>query len=396
MDLMSQCNRYRPFVRSLLWCLVLLAVPVAVWAGDRQQTRAALAGYTAHPALHGAQVSCLVYEVSAGEPEELFALSPDRPQIPASQMKLVVSAYALDRWGPDFAFDTEVWSAEEPGDDGRLGGDLYVVGSADPETGGSLYVDLARQLRERGVKRIEGEILGVRPGRAEERDLGLKGAKRLHTALGREGIIATGEPGTASEAQRGVLLASHQGRSLSEWLRAMNKPSDNRKAELLLQSVLTYFAPGHQADFLLERWKEKGLAVAGCYLADGSGYSRQSRLTARFVTDLLLWALEEPERGEVLYASLPVAGEDGTLAGRIKQLPPGVRVIAKTGTLPGVSCLSGYVEVAGEPQVVFSILMNELGCSRSRARRIQDQMAIILGRWAVEQDAPPQAGVGVS
>jgi D-alanyl-D-alanine carboxypeptidase/D-alanyl-D-alanine-endopeptidase (penicillin-binding protein 4) len=370
----------------------LLVAPVCVRAGDLAETRSTLAGYAVHPSLRGAQVACVVYDLHEDEPEEILALLPDEPLIPASVMKMVISASAVDLWGADFEFDTSVWAARKPDSGGKLRGDLYVMGSASPEAGTTVYSYLARKLRSAGVQTVEGDVLGLRPVRAGDHDSGLRGAQGLHSALGKVGITSTGPAGSATRGEAGALLARHEGRSLRDYLRLMNKPSDNQKADQLLESLLTYFAPDQEAGFLLSAWEDHGLPVDGCQIEDGSGYSRANRLTARFVAELLVWLADEEKKGEALYQSLPVAGVDGTLEGRMPGLPEGARVVAKTGTLPQVSCLSGYVEVAGEKWLAFSILMNEFSCSRTQARHVQDQMGVVLARYAREQYDEEDAG----
>lgn len=97
----------------------------------------------------------------------LYALNEDRLFLPASNLKLFTAALALDRLGPDYRFRTRVLL--EPS------GDLVLVGSGDPSLSGRLYPyrkdtppgppldpieDLAAQIVARGVRRIEGDILG--------------------------------------------------------------------------------------------------------------------------------------------------------------------------------------------------------------------------------------------
>jgi D-alanyl-D-alanine carboxypeptidase/D-alanyl-D-alanine-endopeptidase (penicillin-binding protein 4) len=80
-----------------------------------------------------------------------------------------------------------------------------------------------------------------------------------------------------------------------------------------------------------------------------------------------------------LYDSLPIAGRDGTLDNRMRHGRARGRCHAKTGTLTGVSALSGYCRTRGGRTVVFSILMNRVNVTG--ARRIQDRMAQALAGW---------------
>jgi D-alanyl-D-alanine carboxypeptidase/D-alanyl-D-alanine-endopeptidase (penicillin-binding protein 4) len=77
--------------------------------------------------------------------------------------------------------------------------------------------------------------------------------------------------------------------------------------------------------------------------------------------------------------ALPVAGRDGTLDDRMNSGPARGRCRAKTGTIAGVSTLSGYCRARSGDRLVFSFLMN--GVSTSGARRLQDRMAQALARY---------------
>jgi D-alanyl-D-alanine carboxypeptidase/D-alanyl-D-alanine-endopeptidase (penicillin-binding protein 4) len=94
----------------------------------------------------------------------------------------------------------------------------------------------------------------------------------------------------------------------------------------------------------------------------------------------LLDGMREQTGFEAFYRSLPVAGRDGTLNGRMRHGAAAGRCRGKTGTLTGVSALSGYCTTRGGRTVVFSILMNRAGNLYS-ARAIQDRMVVALARW---------------
>jgi D-alanyl-D-alanine carboxypeptidase/D-alanyl-D-alanine-endopeptidase (penicillin-binding protein 4) len=96
-----------------------------------------------------------------------------------------------------------------------------------------------------------------------------------------------------------------------------------------------------------------GLAAEEFRVADGSGFSRSNRVAAAAITRLL-----QRLAGEKIFVdSLAVAGVDGSLR-RAQDLPEG-RILGKTGTLAGVSALSGYVTGSqGGPSLAFSILVN--------------------------------------
>jgi D-alanyl-D-alanine carboxypeptidase/D-alanyl-D-alanine-endopeptidase (penicillin-binding protein 4) len=109
--------------------------------------------------------------------------------------------------------------------------------------------------------------------------------------------------------------------------------------------------------------------TAGLVARDGSGLSRENLVSARTLYGALQALRDEPLLVEAL-----AAGGDGTLRRRYRDLGPRVR--AKTGTIRGVSTLSGYVTGREGDRYVFVILAN--GASVARARRLQDLIVIAL------------------
>ena len=80
-----------------------------------------------------------------------------------------------------------------------------------------------------------------------------------------------------------------------------------------------------------------------------------------------------------LLASLPVGGIDGTLAARFTQPPCRGRIIAKTGHLHGVSCLSGYVlDEQRRARIAFSILVNRFRGPPTAAKDLQEALCRLL------------------
>jgi D-alanyl-D-alanine carboxypeptidase/D-alanyl-D-alanine-endopeptidase (penicillin-binding protein 4) len=111
---------------------------------------------------HGA-TGVLVVDAATGE--ELIAVAADEPLNPASNVKLISTATVLDLLGPDYRFATRVLGAV-PGADGGVETGIYVRGTFDPTLDGDAIADLVRQLQERGVRQIAGDVVvGARRGR---------------------------------------------------------------------------------------------------------------------------------------------------------------------------------------------------------------------------------------
>lgn len=105
----------------------------------------------------GATISALVIEAATGRVR--FARDPDRALNPASNTKLLTAAAALSLLGPSARFTTTV-RGPAPDTQGRVAGDIVLVGGGDPSlSSGDLYT-LAQELRARGVRRVDGDLLG--------------------------------------------------------------------------------------------------------------------------------------------------------------------------------------------------------------------------------------------
>ncbi|MCU1236610.1 MAG: D-Ala-D-Ala carboxypeptidase, partial [Candidatus Solibacter sp.] len=127
----------------------------------------------ASPAARTAFWGIQIVDLASGK--ALYELNPDHYFVPASNAKLFSTALALTRLGPDYTFQTRVTADATPDAQGRIAGDLRLVGGGDPNlsaraipyrmgpiTGNPLAAieDLADQLVSRGVRRVAGDIVG--------------------------------------------------------------------------------------------------------------------------------------------------------------------------------------------------------------------------------------------
>jgi D-alanyl-D-alanine carboxypeptidase/D-alanyl-D-alanine-endopeptidase (penicillin-binding protein 4) len=149
--------------------------------------------------------------------------------------------------------------------------------------------------------------------------------------------------------------------SVAQDITVTNKISQNLHAELLLRLLGKVFASEgsfEQGTRVVRQFMvNAGVDDKDFFLYDGSGMSPDDRIAPRAFTTLLAYASRQPW-GEGWRASLPVAGVDGTLAGRFKDSPLKGRLWAKTGTLNEVNALSGYLTAASGKTLAFSILVN--------------------------------------
>ena len=227
-------------------------------------------------------------------------------------------------------------------------------------------------------------------------------AELFREALRERGIAVEGEAQTRDarsetaarfDPQSAVELASVQSKTLGEIARSTNKESINLYAELILRTLgkeRGAMAPdpdSHRnstrgddeaATAVIRLWLNRaGIPTDGLSLHDGSGLSRLDLVTPE-VTARLLAAIAGTASASVFRDSLPIAGRDGTLGGRLRDSAG--RIQAKTGTLTYTNSLSGYVRTAGDEPLVFSIICNNETAEGSSTRVI-DEIARLLASY---------------
>ena len=349
------------------------------------------------------ETSLLVIDLASGE--TLAEMNADKPLIPASIMKCVTTATLLSRLDEDANFHTEVYLTG-PIRDGELEGNVIVVGSGDPslnsrhvEGGKDICREIGSALADRGVVSIKGRIVvdeGIWDGPAippswmsgdlphaygtgshglnfEDNASGSRSVSnpaavfdaRLRSALADRGIAIEGE--SIRERER-TLLVDHVSVPLDEIMRSCMMRSDNQYAEALLRSYAV--ASGHKgstekaASMEKDYWRKHKAPMSGVNIIDGSGLSRQNRVTARFMAHILSERSENP-----YYASFfPLAGQEGTLRNFLVDTPLEGYVALKTGSMKGIQCYAGYkLDDDYAPTHIIVVMMNDLG-NRTSAR----------------------------
>jgi D-alanyl-D-alanine carboxypeptidase/D-alanyl-D-alanine-endopeptidase (penicillin-binding protein 4) len=192
------------------------------------------------------------------------------------------------------------------------------------------------------------------------------------------------------DPQKSIELAYVSSQPLSAIVRKTNKESNNLYAELLLRTIgkeRGATAPDPDAKKNSERgddeagvavvksWLgQKGISTRGLAIHDGSGLSRLDLVTPES-TARLLAAIAQTNGSATFRDSLPIAGRDGTLGGRLKSLEG--RIVAKTGTLTYVHSPSGYAATPNSDGRVFSIFCNDATSDRGTVALI-DQIAVVI------------------
>jgi len=162
---------------------------------------------------------------------------------------------------------------------------------------------------------------------------------------------------------------------LAEVIRDINKYSNNVMAQ---QLFLTLSLPARDPNGQLESgvatqaasrdvvrrwWKERIGTDDAPLLDNGSGLSRQDRISAQALARLLQTAYRSPWMPELM-ASLPIAGVDGTVKDR-RALPEGSAHL-KTGSLRDISAVAGYVLAASGKRYVVVAIANHPNAKAAR------------------------------
>jgi serine-type D-Ala-D-Ala carboxypeptidase/endopeptidase (penicillin-binding protein 4) len=183
------------------------------------------------------------------------------------------------------------------------------------------------------------------------------------------------------------VLVIHQSPPLTEIIEQTNKLSQNLYAELLFRTLGAVFGregSTKEARSVMEETLETMRIKKGSLsIHDGSGLSRLNLVSPRHVCQLLAYMAHHPYFND-FYRSLPAAGKDGTLVGRLRTRDSERQIRAKTGTLTHVAALSGYIESGQQGLIAFSILSNNSVKSGAEVRALQDRVCQKITDLALE------------
>lgn len=173
-------------------------------------------------------------------------------------------------------------------------------------------------------------------------------------------------------------LFVYESAPLRDVLTAMLKPSQNQIAEILLKTLGLERAGVGRADsgsaVVARQLLAWGAQPDGFVLRDGSGLSRYDYLTPETIIHTLA-AIRHDTAFAAFYDGLPIAGVDGTIAGRMRGTPAQGNVHAKTGYVANARSLSGYVTTADGRTLIFSALCNNWTVPVRDVEQVQDAIA---------------------
>ncbi|MCX6138990.1 MAG: D-alanyl-D-alanine carboxypeptidase/D-alanyl-D-alanine-endopeptidase [Ignavibacteriales bacterium] len=249
-------------------------------------------------------------------------------------------------------------------------------------------------LRDRGTNRIHvrGKFPINKPAWKESIAIDnptLFAVSVLKEVLEQRGIRVKGTARDIDELQQipfSVLhLATYVSPSLDTIVKTINKPSQNLYAEQLFRTIgLQKFGIG---SYRAVRWTVNpifaswGMDTTRMEVIDGSGLSRLDLISPSNVIALLKGMHDGPFFTP-FYASLPIAGVDGSIRNRMKGTKAENNVHAKTGFIGYVRALSGYVTSADGEMYMFTMIANNYTVSTSRAERIQNDICVMMANFS--------------
>ncbi|WP_056829176.1 D-alanyl-D-alanine carboxypeptidase/D-alanyl-D-alanine-endopeptidase [Psychrobacillus sp. FJAT-21963] len=436
--------------------------------------------------LAGADVSVTVRDRVSGE--MVYDYNGQTTIKPASNMKLLTTAAALDVLGKDYRFNTTLYTSGKKSN-GVLKGDVYLKGQGDPTLSFEDLQQFAEELKAQGINKIDGRIVGddkwfdddlLTPGiwvgdesyyyaapisalttsPNTDYDSGTIIVEATGTAVGElpsinvtphigdlqivneaqtveagktntvtiermyetNQIVISGNlpvdktkkewvtvkhPTThtltmfqAVLAEAGIeyskeklfraatpksaqLVAMKQSMTLEQLLIPYMKLSNNGIADILVKTMGKVKKNEGSTTAGLEVIREYGksinLNMANWQFEDGSGMSHENRVSSLAVSELL-YKVQGEDWFNTYFTSLPVAANTdrmvgGTLRNRLKDPLTAGKVYAKTGSLTGVSTLSGYLEASSGQSYIFSVLVQNKSGTSSTIDEIVKEIA---------------------
>jgi D-alanyl-D-alanine carboxypeptidase/D-alanyl-D-alanine-endopeptidase (penicillin-binding protein 4) len=405
---------------AALAAMLLLMLTGSAWAsGSCQQMRGLL-----HRG--GGASGLMVIEAESGR--TVCASAPGTPRSLASNTKLYTTSAVLAELGPTTRIPTKVFADGRVDRNGVLHGSLYLQGGGDPTLGtpgfyngylaglGTNLLALTPQIRAAGISSITGRVYGddtifdrvrgvadsgyatspyIGPLSGLDFNSGFAGsssasgfssdpAKLATTTLARSlraaGVSVPAQialAATPPDAERVAMVLSP---TMSQIVNTTDVDSDNFFAEMLIKLLgARKGAGGTTADGAAVVNAFARAHSSGIHAVDGSGLTRSNRASPRQVVNLLRSVRSEPVGGEFIQ-DLALAGHEGTVDERMRGTAAYGRCRTKTGTLTGVSNLSGYCFNRSGKVMIFSILMNGVG-DTGYAHLEQDRIAGLVASY---------------
>lgn len=208
----------------------------------------------------------------------------------------------------------------------------------------------------------------------------------ITNTLAKNQIGFSGPVQVKESPSQSVILSSHDSPPLNLIVKTLLKESDNLYTNSLLKQIgRVYFKTQGTWQNGLDAVKQilsssAHLDFNQIQLYDGSGLSLYNHVSPQQLAKLLYYVHQNPMIAQDLWDALPIAGEDGTLKGRLMAFAKGEPIRAKTGSMKekGVSALAGYINTSHHGLLVFVIMTNGRQETFHHSKFTEDQICQFL------------------
>jgi len=321
--------------------------------------------------------------------QTLFSQAPDVLRAPASVLKLVSMTTAIHTLGADTTFTTSISSTDKP--------DTFVLlGQSDPWLTASDFE--AKKYHRAYSPSLINAVLAANPG-LKSMTLDFSGVYTIDAQTlqkffaGRVAItinpIASPSAAQAEAVNKIAEIASPPLKDIAQFTLLW---SDNVLADRLARTSAVKLGFGGDAAGIQQAFEKTldgfGVEHAGLAIFDGNGLSKETRISARTIGELLVKIQATPEL-KIIADGLPLAGKTGTLQTRfVTDAPKAVGLVqAKTGWINGTVSLAGYVNVR-DKKYVFAVIANRIHPTeyyRQLARQTIDKMLATIAAPALKK-----------
>ena len=302
--------------------------------------------------------------------------------VPASVMKCVTVAELQSCVDPKDQIITRVF-IDGKVSDGKLNGNIVIKGAGDPSLGDGRHKNQADFIDEiisalgnKGISEIAGTVViddelfqgsavhpswpeadlsqsygtgchafnfeGNASGKVSVKNPSDVFIRKLKGAMSAAGISLAGKNLDSGNSRQEILL-EYKSPALGTLMRSCMFRSDNLYAETFLRLFgVNNGCDGSvesSASVAMQHWDALNYPLAGVYIADGSGLSRENSLTAEFLGSVLIGLKDDPD----YLTYFPLVGEEGTVRNFMKDTPLQGRMALKTGSMNGIQSYAGYV-----------------------------------------------------
>jgi D-alanyl-D-alanine carboxypeptidase/D-alanyl-D-alanine-endopeptidase (penicillin-binding protein 4) len=328
--------------------------------------------------------SMILIDRSSGE--IVFQTDSTSLRKPASVLKLLSTSAAMQYLDPNYRYVTRVAM-------GLIPRTLVISGNLDPWMTGSYFEAnkyhraWLQYLVNRSIADLKaGEVTPLHNVSIEYSGLYSNDVDFLKRAFAAMGVTPKVKEIAANQiaSVSGEEIATVSSPTISEMVKFALTWSDNLLAERLARAAshsIGYPMNDAGVSQTIKRLlTDLGVDQNGLFIHDGSGLSKQDRVTAKLIADFLL-KIRGNEKFAAVYAGLPISGISGTLKSRfINTAPQAVGLVhAKTGTLDGTVSLAGYVE-SGSHEYVFVAIADHIRKGAAAAEQARNTLDRLLGK----------------